>query len=75
MCYCLYLFINLALHKYTLFHMQVACPFRKGGCEFIGQLQMLKSHKKKCDFNPENLPSFLKEESSGLKTTPGLVFS
>ncbi|CAG2248727.1 unnamed protein product [Mytilus edulis] len=38
----------------------VACPFRKSGCDFIGQLQMLKSHKKSCEFNPNNLPEFLK---------------
>ncbi|XP_063446987.1 E3 ubiquitin-protein ligase LNX-like [Mytilus trossulus] len=38
----------------------VACPFRKSGCDFIGQLQMLKSHKKSCEFNPINLPEFLK---------------
>ncbi|KAK3583014.1 hypothetical protein CHS0354_005655 [Potamilus streckersoni] len=39
----------------------VACPFRKSGCEFIGQLQQLSTHKKNCDFNPANLPDFLKD--------------
>ncbi|WAQ96940.1 PZR3B-like protein [Mya arenaria] len=47
----------------------VACPFRRAGCEFVGQLQLLKSHKRACDFNPVNLPSFLKEEDSTLKQT------
>lgn len=42
----------------------VACPFRRSGCEFIGQLQILKSHKKNCDFNPENLPTFLKHDDN-----------
>ena len=42
----------------------VACPFRKSGCDFIGQLQLLTTHKKKCDFNPVNLPSFLKKDDS-----------
>ncbi|XP_077979588.1 RING finger protein 151-like [Glandiceps talaboti] len=37
----------------------VACPYRKSGCHFVGQLERLASHKKSCDFNPQNLPSFL----------------
>ena len=45
----------------------VACPFRKSGCDFVGQLQLLATHKKKCDFNPVNLPSFLKEADSPSK--------
>ncbi|XP_052070352.1 RING finger protein 151-like [Mytilus californianus] len=48
----------------------VACPFRKSGCDFIGQLQMLKSHKKSCDFNPNNLPDFLKNKEKD--NTPDL---
>ena len=50
----------------------VACPFRKSGCDFVGQLQLLATHKKKCDFNPVNLPSFLKEADSPSK--PGKLF-
>ena len=45
----------------------VACPFRKTGCDFIGQLQLLTTHKKKCEFNPVNLPSFLKKQESPVK--------
>ncbi|XP_060071505.1 RING finger protein 151-like [Ylistrum balloti] len=41
----------------------VACPFRRSGCEFIGQLQRLNSHKKSCDFNPKNLPEFIKKNT------------
>ncbi|KAK3091188.1 hypothetical protein FSP39_017820 [Pinctada imbricata] len=41
----------------------VACPYRGTGCEFVGQLQMLSSHKKSCDFNPDNLPDFLQKPS------------
>lgn len=54
----------------------VACPFRRSGCDFIGQLQRLASHKKSCDFNPINLPEFIKtpteQEESDL-TNPGLT--
>ncbi|XP_078319610.1 RING finger protein 151-like isoform X2 [Crassostrea virginica] len=42
----------------------VACPYRKCGCDFVGQLQMLASHKKCCTFNPENLPEFLRSPDS-----------
>ncbi|XP_078687143.1 UPF0764 protein C16orf89 homolog [Branchiostoma floridae x Branchiostoma belcheri] len=42
-------------------HM-VACPFRKLGCEFVGKLELLTSHRKSCCFNPANLPEFLLEE-------------
>lgn len=51
----------------------VACPFRKAGCDFVGQLQLLATHKKKCDFNPINLPSFLKKEKSPLKSGKILI--
>lgn len=51
----------------------VACPFRRSGCMFIGQLQLLKSHKSKCDFNPENLPRFLKEEEKKSRTNTPTV--
>ena len=44
----------------TIEDQMVACPFRKSGCDFIGQLQMLTSHKKSFDFNPNNLPVILK---------------
>ncbi|XP_033108454.1 E3 ubiquitin-protein ligase NRDP1-like [Anneissia japonica] len=50
----------------------VACPFRKAGCDFIGQLQKLASHKKSCDFNPVNLPEFMfKGTTSNQVLTPG----
>ncbi|XP_071962996.1 E3 ubiquitin-protein ligase PDZRN3-B-like [Antedon mediterranea] len=52
-------------------HM-VACPFRKLGCAFIGQLQKLAMHKKDCDFNPANIPEFLlKGVESKQLSTPG----
>lgn len=41
----------------------VACPFRRSGCDYVGQLQCLKSHKNSCDFNPANLPTFLKDDN------------
>ena len=58
----------------------VACPFRKTGCDFIGQLQLLTTHKKKCEFNPVNLPSFLKKQESPVKSSKifsksGKIFS
>ncbi|KAH3863002.1 E3 ubiquitin-protein ligase PDZRN3-B-like [Dreissena polymorpha] len=53
----------------------VACPFRRSGCEFIGQLQLLKTHKKNCDFNPDNLPSFLKEEEKSQPPISGILVS
>ncbi|KAL5019267.1 hypothetical protein ScPMuIL_004989 [Solemya velum] len=42
----------------------VACPFRKSGCDFVGQLQRLNSHKKTCGFNPSNLPEFMQKEAT-----------
>ncbi|XP_061180921.1 RING finger protein 151-like [Saccostrea echinata] len=42
----------------------VACPYRKSGCDYVGQLQLLASHKKTCNFNPINLPDFLKATDS-----------
>lgn len=42
----------------------VACSFRIKGCDFIGKLELLKSHTKSCDFNPANLPEFLANDES-----------
>ncbi|XP_046367224.2 RING finger protein 151-like [Haliotis rufescens] len=51
----------------------VACPHRGGGCEFVGQLQQLASHKKHCDFNPYNLPDFVLKNTPHCLTTPPCV--
>ncbi|XP_041363865.1 RING finger protein 151-like [Gigantopelta aegis] len=42
----------------------VACSFRLSGCEFVGQLQQLSNHQRKCDFNPRNVPDFILKSSS-----------
>ncbi|XP_072168591.1 ligand of Numb protein X 2-like [Diadema setosum] len=44
----------------------VACPFRRKGCEFLGKLANLSSHRKSCVFNPRNLPQFLHKEKTVL---------
>ncbi|CAH8874781.1 unnamed protein product [Trichobilharzia szidati] len=39
---------------------KVSCPWRSLGCDFIGRLCILPSHKKTCPMNPELLPAELR---------------
>lgn len=41
---------------------QVACPYRSRGCSSVVPLSLVKSHRKECELNPENLPEFLAQE-------------
>ncbi|ESP03116.1 hypothetical protein LOTGIDRAFT_171720 [Lottia gigantea] len=53
----------------------VACPYRYSGCEFVAQLERLTSHKKSCEFNPVNLPGFLRERNESATGTPDKVMT
>ncbi|KAA0183785.1 Zinc finger RING type [Fasciolopsis buskii] len=44
----------------------VACPWRALGCDFIGPLHMLESHKKRCVMNPGSMPPALREHTTAL---------
>ncbi|KAF6772096.1 hypothetical protein AHF37_08663 [Paragonimus kellicotti] len=44
----------------------VACPWRSLGCDFIGPLHLLQSHKKSCFMNPELLPPALRNHTTAL---------
>nr|CAH8871782.1 unnamed protein product [Trichobilharzia regenti] len=48
----------------------VSCPWRSLGCDFIGRLCILPSHKKMCPMNPEHLPAELRNRIMvGLQNT------
>ncbi|CAH8857841.1 unnamed protein product [Trichobilharzia szidati] len=48
----------------------VSCPWRSLGCDFIGRLCVLPSHKKTCPMNPELLPAELRNRvMAGLQNT------
>ena len=49
---------------------QVACRFRWNGCKHVAKLENLKIHTKECQFNPENMPQFLKEHMQENKKSP-----
>lgn len=42
----------------------VACPWRPLGCDFVGPLHMLQSHKKACFMNPDSLPPALRAHAT-----------
>ncbi|TGZ69282.1 hypothetical protein CRM22_003807 [Opisthorchis felineus] len=46
----------------------VACPWRALGCDFIGPLHLLPSHKKSCLMNPGSLPPALRAHTTELMT-------
>ncbi|KAK6170532.1 hypothetical protein SNE40_018906 [Patella caerulea] len=48
----------------------VGCPFRYSGCDFIGQLERLSSQRKSCEFNPVNLPNYIRERTGSGAGTP-----
>ncbi|CAH8875955.1 unnamed protein product [Trichobilharzia szidati] len=49
---------------------KVSCPWRSLGCDFIGRLCILPSHKKTCPMNPELLPAELRNRLMvGLQNT------
>ncbi|THD21989.1 hypothetical protein D915_006842 [Fasciola hepatica] len=44
----------------------VACPWRALGCDFIGPLHLLESHKKRCVMNPRSMPPALRDHTTAL---------
>ncbi|CAH8585172.1 unnamed protein product [Schistosoma turkestanicum] len=42
----------------------VACPWRALGCDFVGELYLLPSHKKTCVMNPSSMPPALRSRTT-----------
>ena len=49
---------------------QVACPFRWNGCKHVAKLEYLNTHKRDCQFNPDNMPDFLRDHMKENKNSP-----
>ena len=51
--------LDILVHN-IIMDQRVACPFRlTHGCTHVGPLEGLAAHKRVCECNPANLPSFL----------------
>ncbi|CAL8088099.1 unnamed protein product [Calicophoron daubneyi] len=48
----------------------VACPWRSLGCDFIGPLHSLPTHKKQCLVNPGTMPPVLREHALATSQPP-----